>query len=138
MGCYIEKKSRLLKTKFASFASTFNHSDPFATVEKCAHLARDMNYEYFAVQNYGDCYTDTNIIDNYDTYGEALPEKCVGWVGASFTNSVYRLRPAVEGPNVCDATPCKNGGTCVVHFNDPNKYYCECGDWFTGGNCESE
>jgi len=138
LGCYVEKKrsSRVLNIKYASFANMYNASDPYATVVKCAHLARDMDYEYFAIQNFGDCRTDVNIVDNYDKHGEALPEKCVGGVGASLTNFVYRLRPAIDGPNVCDTTPCQNGGTCVVHFRDPNRYYCECGSLFTGGNCE--
>ena len=137
LGCYVDKKSsRLLNIKFASFSNTYNASDPFATVVRCAHVARDKDYEYFAVQNFGVCRTDVNIVDNYDTYGEALPEKCVGGVGASYTNFVYRLRPAVDGPNVCDTVPCQNGGLCVVHFSDPSRYYCECGDWFTGDNCQ--
>ena len=138
LGCFKEKKydDRLLNIKFGSFANSYDASDPHATVVKCAHLARDMDYEYFAVQNLGDCRTDKYIVENYDTYGEALPEKCVGGVGATLTNFVYRLRPAFTGPNVCDTSPCENGGTCVVHFNDPEKYYCECGDWFKGNNCD--
>ena len=137
LGCFLEKKNnRLLNKKFESFTSSYNASDPHATVVKCAHLARDMDYEYFAVQNLGECWTDTKIVDSYDKYGKALPGKCVGGVGASYTNFMYRLRPAFTGPNVCDTSPCKNGGTCVVHFNDPDRYYCECGDWFIGDNCE--
>ena len=137
LGCFQEKKSaRLLNIKFGSFSSSYDAQDPYAMVIRCAHLARDMDYEYFAVQNSGDCRTDTKIVDNYKTYGEALPDKCQGGVGASLTNFVYRLRPAFSGPNVCDTVPCKNERTCVVHFSDPNRYRCECGDWFTGNNCE--
>lgn len=136
LGCYQDRKAaRLLRIRFGNFARMYNASNPKATVVKCAHLARDKNYEYFAIQNYGECRTDVNIIDVYDKYGKAQPQNCLGGVGATLTNFVYRLRPAVDGPNVCDATPCKNGGTCVVHFNDPNTYYCECADWFTGYNC---
>ncbi|RMX48625.1 hypothetical protein pdam_00008003 [Pocillopora damicornis] len=137
LGCFQEKKSaRLLNIKFGSFSSSYDAQDPYAMVIRCAHLARDMDYEYFAVQNSGDCRTDAKIVDNYKTYGEALPDKCQGGVGASLTNFVYRLRPAFSGPNVCDTVPCKNERTCVVHFSDPNRYRCECGDWFTGNNCE--
>ena len=137
LGCFIEDKyNRLLNIKFAGFLISYNSSDPQASVAKCAHLARDMDYEYFAVQNFATCRTDVNIVNNYNAYGEALPEKCVGGVGALLTNYVYRLRPAVDGPNVCDTAPCKNGGTCVVHFNNPERYYCECGDWFSGDNCQ--
>ena len=62
------------------------------TVVKCAHLARDMNYEYFAVQDRGGCWTDKNIVYNYYKYGSAPPENCVGGVGASYTNFVYRIK----------------------------------------------
>ena len=95
VGCYIEKlrAKRLLRVKYASFAAMYDASDPYATVVKCAHLARDIGYKFFAVQNYGECYTDGNIADNYDTYGEASPENCVGGVGASLTNFVYRQSP---------------------------------------------
>ena len=137
LGCYVEKKkNRLLNNKFADFTASYNASDPYATIVKCEHLARDMDYEYFAVQNFAHCRTDKNIVDNYGTYGNASSANCVGGVGASMTNYVYRMRPAVDGLNVCDSTPCKHGGTCVVHFSDPSRYYCECGDWFTGSDCE--
>ena len=139
LGCFKEKKSsRLLNIKFGSFSNSYDESDPYAMVIRCAHLARDMDYEYFAVQNFGDCRTDLNIADHYDKYGKALPEKCVGGVGASWTNFVYQLRPAFTGPNVCDTVPCKNGGTCVVHSSDPDRHHCECGDWFIGNNCEGK
>ena len=104
-------------------------------VIRCAHLARDMDYEYFAVQDFGDCRTDVKLVENYKSYGEASPDKCQGGVGASQTNYVYRLRPAFTGPNVCDTVPCKNGGACVVHFSDSSRYYCNCGEWFVGNNC---
>ena len=139
LGCFKEKKSsRLLNIKFGSFSNSYDASDPYAMVIRCAHLARDMDYEYFAVQNFGDCRTDAHITDNYNKYGEAPPKKCVGGVGASWTNFVYRLRPSFTGPNVCDTVSCKNGGTCVVHFSDPDRYRCECGSLFKGDNCESE
>ena len=139
LGCFKDKKSsRLLNIKFGSFSSSYDAQNPYEMVIRCAHLARDMDYEYFAVQSSGDCRTDLDIVENYKTYGEASPDKCQGGVGASQTNYVYRLRPAFTGPNVCDTVPCKNGGTCVVHFNDPDKYYCECGSFFHGDKCESE
>ena len=141
LGCFKEKRSsssRLLSVKFGSFSSSYDEEDPYAMVIRCTHLARDMDYEYFAVQNFGDCCTDSKIVDNYNTYGIATPDKCLGGVGALLTNYVYRLRPAFIGSNVCDTVPCKNGGTCVVHFNDPDKYHCECGSLFAGDNCESK
>lgn len=91
MGCYKEKKkNRLLNIKFGDFRNSHNESDPYASVVKCAHLARDMDYEYFAVQNFATCRTAVNIVNNYYAYGEAQPENCVGGVGAKLTNFVYR------------------------------------------------
>ena len=94
LGCFVEKKRKLqlLNIKFGSFANSYSASDPYMTVVKCAHLARDMNYEYFAVQDRGDCWTDKNIVYNYYKYGSAPPENCVGGVGASYTNFVYRIK----------------------------------------------
>ena len=124
LGCFVDKKrNRLLRNKFAGFRSSFNSSDPHAAVIKCAHLARDTDYEYFAVQNFGNCFTDVNITTRYDQYGKAPAEKCVGEVGAAFTNFVYRLRPVVDGPNECNRTPCQNGAECDVP-NDAEKCCC--------------
>ena len=102
LGCYVEKKwsKRFLNIKFGSFTSSHDPNKPYASVVKCAHLARDKGYKYFAVQNYAVCRTDDNIANgNYATYGEASPDKCVGGVGASLTNFVYQLGPAeADGP----------------------------------------
>ena len=91
LGCYKEKKfNRLLDIKFGDFRNSDNESDPCASVVKCAHLVRDMDYEYFAVQNFATCRTAVNIVNYYYAYGEATPENCVGGVGAKLTNFVYR------------------------------------------------
>ena len=63
---------------------------------KCAHLARDIDYEYFAVQNFATCRTAVNIVNNYNAYGEASPANCVGGVGAKLTNFVYRATVAED------------------------------------------
>ena len=91
MGCYKEKKfNRLLDIKFGDFRNSHNESDPYASVVKCAHLARDMDYEYFAVQNFATCRTAVNIVNNYYADGEEPPGNCVGGVGAKLTNFVHR------------------------------------------------
>lgn len=124
LGCFADsKRNRLLRIKLGSFRSSFNLSYPFATVVKCTHLARDTDYDFFAVQNYGDCYTDVNIAANCNQYGEAPQEKCLGGVGASFTNFVYQLMPAVNSRNACDSNTCRNEEKCFIRFNDPEKYY---------------
>ena len=64
--------------------------NPYASVVKCAHLARDVDYEYFAVQNFATCRTAVNIVNNYCEYGEKPPGNCVGGVGTKLTNFVDR------------------------------------------------
>ena len=136
LGCFVEKPNRLLDIKFASVVNSYDKTKPFATAIKCAHIARDEDYEYFAVQNFGECRTGLNMADNYDTYGEADSAKCIDGVGSKWTNFVYDLKPSYTTPSRCDNKPCMNGATCVPHFNDPDRYHCQCGDWFNGDHCE--
>ena len=88
----MERRARLLEIKLTSFATSFDAANPLDTVLKCAYVARDSGYNYFAVQHFGICRTGVNIATNYDDYGEAAPKKCVGGVGASYTNYVYKLK----------------------------------------------
>ena len=97
MGCYKEKKfNRLLDIKFGDLETSHNESDPYASVVKCAHFARDMDYEYFAVQNIVTCRTAVNIVSNYYAYGEKPPGNCVGGVGAKLKNFVCRATLAED------------------------------------------
>ena len=97
MGCYKEKKfNRLLDIKFGDFRNSDNESDPCASVVKCAHLVRDMDYEYFAVQNFATSRTAVNIVNNYYAFGEKPPGNCVGGVGAKLTNFVDRATLAED------------------------------------------
>lgn len=94
VGCYKENKGpkRLLKKKYASFVGQRNAADPEATIMKCAFVARDMKIEYFALQNYGECWTDDTLRKAYETHENAEESNCKGGIGGALTNFVYHLK----------------------------------------------
>lgn len=66
------------------------------TVQKCAQVAFNKGYEYFAVQFYGVCYTGNNASQTFDKYGKSdrcmETDKTLGFlVGKEDTNFVYRI-----------------------------------------------
>lgn len=132
-GCFVEKTKRekLLIDKYASFNS---NSGPKATVEYCSTLARDMGFDYFAVQNEVECWTSKDIAKTYHKYGKS--DKCVDGVGKELANFVYRLQPSYSYPTGCDNDPCQNNGFCVVNKDHPMQYTCECQEMFSGKNCQ--
>ena len=134
-GCFVEKdkKLKLLINNYASFTSTSDHK---ATVVYCSTLARDMGYEYFAVQNQVECWTSKDIAKTYNKYGKS--DNCVGGVGKEMANFVYRLQPSYSYPTGCDDDPCQNNGFCVVNKIDPMHYSCECQEMFNGKKCEGK
>lgn len=93
VGCYKENKGskRLVKRKYASFVSQKNAANPEATIMQCAFVARDMKIEYFALQNYGECWTDDTLGKAYETYAKADESSCKDGIGGFLTNFVYRL-----------------------------------------------
>ena len=128
----------MLTTKYASY---YSKADPKATVKYCSTLARDMGFEYFAVQNEVECWTSKDktrqgIANTYKKYGKS--DNCVDGVGRKLVNFVYRLQPSYSYPTGCDNDPCHNNGFCVVNKNDPLLYTCECQEMFSGKNCEGE
>ena len=94
VGCYKENKGskRFLKNRYASFVAQRNGGDPEATILQCAFVARDMKIEYFALQNYGECWTDDTLGDAYETYENAEESNCKDGIGGALTNFVYRMK----------------------------------------------
>ena len=94
VGCYKENKGskRLLKKKYASFASQRNAANPEATIMQCAFVARDMKIEFFALQNYGECWTDDTLGKAHETYAKADEDSCKDGIGGRLTNFVYELK----------------------------------------------
>ena len=125
------KSEKLLTDNYASFSS---NSDPKATILYCSTLARDMGYEYFAVQNEVQCWTSKDIANRYSKYGKS--DNCAGGVGKEMANFVYRIQASYSYPTGCDDDPCQNDGFCVVDNNDHMQYSCECKEMFSGKNCE--
>ena len=93
VGCFKDKSSdRALSHKYASFRFFIDWHNMDATIRKCALVARDIGYEYFAVQFYGECWSSRDAALTYDKYGvETNPIKCWANVGGASTNYVYRF-----------------------------------------------
>lgn len=94
VGCFKDKlRDRALPDHYASFRLFIDWYNLNATIHKCAMVARDIGYEYFAVQFYGECWSSFDAALTYDKYGmETNPRKCWANVGAASTNYVYRFR----------------------------------------------
>jgi len=94
VGCFKDKiNERALPENYASFRSFFDCHNVNATIRQCAMVARDIGYEYFAVQYHGECWSSFDAALTYDKHGvETNPNKCWANVGAGSTNFVYRFR----------------------------------------------
>ena len=99
LGCYKDNGGDpALPNEYANFRSQINWWEwpQLETVQKCAQVAFNKGYEYFAVQFYGVCYTGNNASQTYDKYGKSdrcmETDKTRGFlVGKEDTNFVYRI-----------------------------------------------
>ena len=57
-------------------------------MEACFNLARKKNYQYFAVQFYGECWA-SNDAEGYKRHG--ISTGCWSGVGKRFSNYVYQV-----------------------------------------------
>ena len=102
LGCFKDRKNaRALPDRYASFRSYIIWSDiETSSIRRCASVARDKGYEYFAVQFYGECFSSKDAGEKYDMYGrETSPKKCptrYANVGGPSTNFVYRFSQVRE------------------------------------------
>ena len=102
VGCYKDRNSdRALPDFYHTLRGNIQWRKPRRgldlVVNECAEKAYQIGYEYFGVQNYGECYGNgtnyakyggTNVCDMYDKgAGHA--------VGKSSTNFVYRLNKTI-------------------------------------------
>ena len=94
VGCFKDKrKNRALSDNYANFRPFIDWYNMDATIRQCALVARDIGYEYFAVQYYGECWSDVDAEINYDKQGvQTNLDKCWANVGGPWTNYVYRFR----------------------------------------------
>ena len=71
LGCYKDNGGdRALPNNYANFRSQINWSEwpQLETVQKCAQVALNKGYKYFAVQFYGECYTGNDVSQTYGKY----------------------------------------------------------------------
>ena len=99
LGCYKDKRGDLaLPNNYANFRKQINWKEwpQLKTVQQCAQVAFNKDYEYFAVQFYGVCYTGNDASQTYDKHGKSDRcleiDKTLGFrVGEPDTNYVYRI-----------------------------------------------
>jgi len=94
VGCFKDKTNdRALPDSYANFRPFIDWHNMNATIHQCALVARDIGYEYFAVQFYGECWSSADAALTYNKHGvQTNPNKCWANVGAAGTNYVYRFR----------------------------------------------
>lgn len=98
IGCYKDKqKDRALPHYYHTLRGKIQWKKPRhgldLVVNECAESAYKIGYEYFGVQNYGECYGNGT---DYSKYNESklcyMYDKGAGHaVGETLTNFVYRL-----------------------------------------------
>ena len=72
-------------------------------VQKCARVALNQGYFYFAIQNGGDCHSSLTAQDTYNIYG--LSTKCKRGRGGEMANDVYEVIMFREYSNANDKQP---------------------------------
>ncbi|XP_015758816.1 PREDICTED: A disintegrin and metalloproteinase with thrombospondin motifs 18-like [Acropora digitifera] len=93
VGCYKDKiNDRTMPTIYANFRPYINWNNLNATLQQCAFVARDIGYEYFGVQHYGECWSSDNAALTYAKHGLQMDARqCWSNVGGVNTNFVYRI-----------------------------------------------
>jgi len=93
VGCYKDKiNDRTMPTIYANFRPYINWNNLNATLQQCAFVARDIGYEYFGVQHYGECWSSDNAALTYAKHGLQMnARQCWSNVGGVNTNFVYRI-----------------------------------------------
>lgn len=80
---------------YANFSGQINRTQ-VETVQQCAQVAFNKGFEYFAVQDYGECYTGDDASERYTKYVKSADcvetDKKSGYkVGKENTYFVYRI-----------------------------------------------
>ena len=100
IGCYHdEKNDRALPDHYASFRKPpeIDWTQLDETIHQCGQVAYNKGYHYFAVQDYGECYSGNNASATYAKHGESKDgcywiDKNLGFgVGMENASFVYRI-----------------------------------------------
>ena len=98
VGCYADKMRSRALGKFYFDAKKhlgkklWSHwPDMSEAIKLCAEQAYQHGYrDMFAVQNYGECWSDSQASVRYNKYKES--SACAKGVGGPLANSVYRMK----------------------------------------------
>nr|QNH72442.1 toxin candidate TRINITY_DN31332_c0_g1_i1.p1 [Pachycerianthus borealis] len=98
LGCFKDKKSdRALSKLLKNLRPFINWKNISLTIKECAKIAQAKNYKYFAIQYFGECWSDDDVdaSKNYKKYGPSTEtwgnkDKTKYLVGKSHTNCVYK------------------------------------------------
>lgn len=98
IGCYRDnddKNQRALPVIYANFSGQINWTQ-VETVQQCAQVALNKGFEYFAVRDYGECYTGDDASERNTKYDESADcvetDKKLGYkVGKENTFFLYRI-----------------------------------------------
>ena len=96
IGCYNgDKNQGALPVIYANFSGQINWTQ-VETVQQCAQVALNKGFEYFAVHDYGECYTGDDASERITRYHESADcmetDKKSGYkVGKENTYFGYRI-----------------------------------------------
>ena len=104
LGCFDDKKGdralrELLENRRGEidWPNTYKTSQLKSFLDSCANEAKGENYNYFALQFYGECYSDTDTwaSANYNKHGPSsefvTDLSGTYYAGGANTNCVYQL-----------------------------------------------
>ena len=100
IGCYHdEENDRALPDHYASFRKPpeIDWTQLDETIHQCGQVAYNKGYDYFAVQDYGECHSGNNASATYAKHNKSEDgcywiDKNRGFgVGKENTNFVYRI-----------------------------------------------
>ncbi|XP_078380418.1 A disintegrin and metalloproteinase with thrombospondin motifs 6-like isoform X1 [Oculina patagonica] len=99
LGCYRDDNTnRALPIQVANYRGNINWQNMNETISKCAidTAEKDPNFQVFAIQFYGECYSGNDGLQRYNMYG-SLPygedntNHCWAGVGGEGVNFVYKF-----------------------------------------------
>ena len=96
LGCFravAKKKPKPLRIKYMKLHNQLNKKKQ-TTIDQCARVARAKGFEYFAVQNNAECWSDKEAKDRYSQLGSS--GNCKDGVGLKGANMVYKFQGEVE------------------------------------------
>jgi len=92
IGCFNYKK-RVIPELLQDLSGQLNFDNTEPAVLKCAELAQERGYRFFALGPNGKCYSGPKADEQYFRYGSASKVKCVNGAGKSGATFIYTFDP---------------------------------------------